>query len=215
MVGDWAAARPGLRPGGWAFQYENPHYPDLDDTAAAGLALDRFDAARYRHALDRAAEWIVGMQSRNGGWAAFDADNTHYLLNNIPFADHGALLDPPTADVSARCLGFLAQLGYERRPPRRRRGARLSAARTGERRQLVRPVGNQLHLRNLVGPRGLQRDRHRFRRAGGPPRRGMAACPAAPRWRLGRTRRDLLARRCRMARRPTAPPRRRPGPCSA
>jgi len=117
VVGDWAAARPGLRPGGWAFQYENPHYPDLDDTAAAGLALDRFDTVRYRHSLDRAAEWVVGMQSRKGGWAAFDADNTHYLLNNIPFADHGALLDPPTADVSARCLSFLAQLGYERDHP--------------------------------------------------------------------------------------------------
>jgi squalene cyclase len=96
---------------------EPPHYPDLDDTAAVGLALDRFDAARYRHALDRASEWIVGMQSRNGGWAAFDADNTHFLLNHIPFADHGALLDPPTADVSARCLGFLAQLGYEQDHP--------------------------------------------------------------------------------------------------
>jgi len=117
VVGDWAAARPGLRPGGWAFQYENPHYPDLDDTAAAGLALDRFDAARYRHALDRAAGWVIGMQSSNGGWAAFDADNTHYLLNHIPFADHGALLDPPTADVTARCLGFLAQLGYQQDHP--------------------------------------------------------------------------------------------------
>jgi squalene-hopene/tetraprenyl-beta-curcumene cyclase len=113
VVGDWAAARPTLRPGGWAFQYENPHYPDLDDTAAAGLALDRFDAVRYHHALNRAVEWTVGMQSRNGGWAAFDADNTHYLFNNIPFADHGAMLDPPTADVTARCIGFLAQFGYE------------------------------------------------------------------------------------------------------
>lgn len=112
VAGDWAAARPGLRPGGWAFQYENPHYPDLDDTAAAGLALDRFDAVRYHHALNRAVEWTVGMQSRNGGWAAFDADNTHYVFNSIPFADHGALLDPPTADVTARCLGFLAQFGY-------------------------------------------------------------------------------------------------------
>jgi squalene-hopene/tetraprenyl-beta-curcumene cyclase len=117
VAGDWAAARPGLRPGGWAFQYENPHYPDLDDTAAAGLALDRFNPERYRHAVDRAAEWVVGMQSRSGGWAAFDADNTHYLLNHIPFADHGALLDPPTADVSSRCLGFLAQLGYRRNHP--------------------------------------------------------------------------------------------------
>jgi len=104
--------RPGVRPGGWAFQYENPYYPDLDDTAVVGLALDRFDPARYRRAIDRAAEWVVGMQSRNGGWASFDADNTHYYLNHIPFADHGALLDPPTSDVSARCLGFLAQIGY-------------------------------------------------------------------------------------------------------
>jgi squalene-hopene/tetraprenyl-beta-curcumene cyclase len=113
VVGDWAANRPDLRPGGWAFQYDNPHYPDLDDTAAVGLALDRFDSARYRQAIDRAAEWVLGMQSRNGGWGAFDADNTHFYLNHIPFADHGALLDPPSADVSARCLGFLAQLGYE------------------------------------------------------------------------------------------------------
>jgi squalene-hopene/tetraprenyl-beta-curcumene cyclase len=110
--GDWAAQRPDLRPGCWAFQYENPYYPDVDDTAAVGLALDRFDAGRYREALDRTAEWIIGMQSRNGGWGSFDADNTHFYLNHIPFADHGALLDPPTADVSARCLGFLAQLGY-------------------------------------------------------------------------------------------------------
>ncbi|HEY1431581.1 MAG TPA: squalene--hopene cyclase, partial [Stellaceae bacterium] len=112
LTGDWAATRPGVRTGGWAFQYENPHYPDLDDTAAVALALDRVDSARYRRAIDRAAEWVIGMQSRNGGWASFDADNTHYYLNHIPFADHGALLDPPTADVSARCLGFLAQIGY-------------------------------------------------------------------------------------------------------
>jgi squalene-hopene/tetraprenyl-beta-curcumene cyclase len=112
VVGDWAAARPDLRPGGWAFQFENPYYPDLDDTAAVALALDRFSADRYRAAIDRAAEWVLGMQSRNGGWASFDADNMHYYLNHIPFADHGALLDPPTADVSARCLGFLTQIGY-------------------------------------------------------------------------------------------------------
>ncbi len=110
-AGDWAMVRPGLRPGGWAFQFENPYYPDVDDTAAVALALHRFDRERYRAAIDRAAEWITGMQSRNGGWGSFDADNTHYYLNHIPFADHGALLDPPTADVSARCLGLLAQIG--------------------------------------------------------------------------------------------------------
>jgi squalene-hopene/tetraprenyl-beta-curcumene cyclase len=110
-VGDWATTRPGLRPGGWAFQYANPYYPDLDDTAAVALALDRFDRTRYREAIDRAEEWVLGMQSRNGGWGSFDADNVHFYLNHIPFADHGALLDPPSADVSARCVGFLAQRG--------------------------------------------------------------------------------------------------------
>jgi squalene-hopene/tetraprenyl-beta-curcumene cyclase len=112
VIGDWAAARPGVRPGGWAFQYANPHYPDLDDTALVVMALDRVDRERYREAIERGAEWVVGLQSRNGGWGSFDADNTHSYLNQIPFADHGALLDPPTADVSARCLGMLAQLGY-------------------------------------------------------------------------------------------------------
>ena len=114
LAGDWAVVRPGLEPGGWAFQYANPHYPDLDDTAMVALALDRMDRAKYHGRIDRAAAWLVGMQSRGGGWASFDADNTYYYLNYIPFADHGALLDPPTADVSARCVGLFGQLGgYE------------------------------------------------------------------------------------------------------
>jgi squalene-hopene/tetraprenyl-beta-curcumene cyclase len=111
VMGDWAVRRPKLRPGGWAFQYANPHYPDLDDTAVVVMAFDRCDRGRYRQAIERATEWVVGMQSRDGGWAAFDADNTYYYLNHIPFADHGALLDPPTADVSGRCVAMLAQLG--------------------------------------------------------------------------------------------------------
>ncbi len=117
VVGDWASRRPDVRPGGWAFQYANPHYPDVDDTAVVALALDRYDGELYKQSLARAAEWVVGLQSRNGGWGAFDADNTYYYLNHIPFADHGALLDPPTADVSARCLGMLAQMGYEKDDP--------------------------------------------------------------------------------------------------
>ena len=112
VVGDWAARRAGLRPGGWAFQYWNDFYPDVDDTAVVAMAMDRDDRARYREPLARAAEWVVGMQSSNGGWGAFDAENEHYALNNIPFADHGALLDPPTEDVSARCVGMLLQMGY-------------------------------------------------------------------------------------------------------
>jgi squalene-hopene/tetraprenyl-beta-curcumene cyclase len=113
VAGDWTARRPHVRPGGWPFQYVNPHYPDLDDTAVVVMALDRCDRVRYEPAIKRATEWVVGMQSRNGGWGAFDADNTYHYLNHIPFADHGALLDPPTSDVTARCLGMLAQLGYD------------------------------------------------------------------------------------------------------
>ncbi|MGB8527856.1 MAG: squalene--hopene cyclase [Rhodoplanes sp.] len=114
LRGDWSPQRPELRPGGWAFQYVNAHYPDLDDTAVVVMAMDRAQAAqepRFAAAIERAREWVVGMQSANGGWGAFDADNTHTYLNNIPFADHGALLDPPTEDVAARCVSMLAQLG--------------------------------------------------------------------------------------------------------
>jgi squalene-hopene/tetraprenyl-beta-curcumene cyclase len=111
VAGDWAGRRPEAPPGGWAFQYANPHYPDLDDTAVVVMALDRAArTGRDAAAIARATEWVVGMQSRGGGWGAFDADNTYHYLNNIPFADHGALLDPPTADVSARCVSMLAQL---------------------------------------------------------------------------------------------------------
>ncbi|RAI59617.1 squalene--hopene cyclase [Roseicella frigidaeris] len=118
VAGDWAEARPGVPPGGWAFQYANPHYPDVDDTAVVVLALDRAErqigpaGGRVAKAVARATDWVVAMQSKGGGWGAFDADNTHHHLNSIPFADHGALLDPPTSDVSGRCLAMLAQLGH-------------------------------------------------------------------------------------------------------
>jgi len=116
VAGDWTVARPQVRPGGWAFQYANPHYPDLDDTAVVVMAMDRASTlappnAAFDDAIARGREWVEGLQSRNGGWGAFDADNNYDYLNNIPFADHGALLDPPTADVTARCLSMLAQLG--------------------------------------------------------------------------------------------------------
>jgi squalene-hopene/tetraprenyl-beta-curcumene cyclase len=114
VKGDWVARRPDVRPGGWAFQYANPHYPDVDDTAVVAMAMDRAqpDASTdFSPAIARAREWILGLQSSNGAWGAFDADNDYDYLNNIPFADHGALLDPPTEDVTARCLSMLAQLG--------------------------------------------------------------------------------------------------------
>lgn len=112
VLGDWAERRPGLRAGGWAFQYNNPHYPDVDDTAVAVMTLDRARSPAHHDAIALAVDWIIGMQSTNGGWGAFDADNVAFHLNHIPFADHGALLDPPTADVSARCVSMLGQLGF-------------------------------------------------------------------------------------------------------
>ncbi|NVN87695.1 MAG: squalene--hopene cyclase [Rhodopseudomonas sp.] len=115
LKGDWAVKRPDVRPGGWAFQYNNAHYPDLDDTAVVVMAMDRarreIPNPDYDNAIARGREWIEGMQSRDGGWAAFDVNNLEYYLNNIPFSDHGALLDPPTEDVTARCVSMLAQLG--------------------------------------------------------------------------------------------------------
>ncbi len=115
VKGDWAVKRPDLRPGGWAFQYNNAYYPDLDDTAVVVMAMDRARRQTGSHdydaAIDRAREWILGMQSRDGGWAAFDVNNLEYYLNSIPFSDHGALLDPPTEDVTARCVSMLGQLG--------------------------------------------------------------------------------------------------------
>ena len=112
--GDWAWRRADAPVGGWPFQYNNAHYPDVDDTAVVVLAMDRAGSVASKPAMARAAEWVIAMQSKNGGWGAFDADNAFQYLNHIPFADHGALLDPPTADVSARCLSMLAQLGYGR-----------------------------------------------------------------------------------------------------
>ena len=121
--GDWIARRPDIRPGGWAFQYANPHYPDLDDTAVVVMAMDRAQDVRggntFQSAIDRGREWICGLQSQNGGWGAFDADNNYLYLNNIPFADHGALLDPPTEDVTGRCVSMLAQLGEAATPAMR------------------------------------------------------------------------------------------------
>ena len=122
VKGDWKVNRGHLRPGGWAFQYRNDYYPDVDDAAVVAMALHRTGDSAYREAIDRATEWIIGMQSKNGGWGAFDADNQYYFLEHIPFADHGALLDPPTADVTARCISMLAQLGYDKDHPCMARG---------------------------------------------------------------------------------------------
>ena len=114
--GDWAHNRNKILSGGWAFQYNNDYYPDVDDTAVVAAALHRADPQLYSESIRRARDWIIGMQSKNGGWGAFDADNEARYLNHIPFADHGALLDPPTVDVTARCVSFLCQIGENDHP---------------------------------------------------------------------------------------------------
>lgn len=113
LPGDWQRDRPDLPPGGWAFQYANPHYPDLDDTSMIAWAMQIADPVRYRGPVDLATTWVIGMQSRSGGFASFDVDNTYDYLNHIPFADHGALLDPPTADLTARCIALLTVTGRQ------------------------------------------------------------------------------------------------------
>jgi len=105
--GDWKIHNAKIDGGGWPFQFQNNHYPDCDDTSAVIWAMCRAQDERYRGSVSRAADWVGGMQSKNGGFASFDVDNTYEYLNEIPFADHGALLDPPTCDVSARCAILL------------------------------------------------------------------------------------------------------------
>jgi squalene-hopene/tetraprenyl-beta-curcumene cyclase len=108
--GDWSIRRPRLAPGGWAFEFANDHYPDIDDTAEVVLALRRCDIDA-EGAIGRAVAWIEGMQCRDGGWAAFDADNTRGLCEELPFCDFGELIDPPSADVTAHVVEMLAVLG--------------------------------------------------------------------------------------------------------
>ena len=115
--GDWQVQRPGLAPAGWAFEFDNDGYPDIDDTAEVLLALGRVEQPDDATARDaggaaaRALDWLVGMQSSDGGWAAFDADNTSQLVTKLPFCDFGAVIDPPSADVTAHTVEALAAAG--------------------------------------------------------------------------------------------------------
>ncbi|MEU2868731.1 squalene--hopene cyclase [Streptomyces olivoreticuli] len=121
--GDWVVRRPELTPGGWAFEFHNDNYPDIDDTAEVVLALKRVahpDPVRVEAAIQRAARWNLGMQSKNGAWGAFDADNTSPFPNRLPFCDFGEVVDPPSADVTAHVVEMLAVLGQQHHPRTRR-----------------------------------------------------------------------------------------------
>ncbi len=119
--GDWAVKNHKAHPGGWYFEFNNEFYPDVDDTAQVLLALNKVDNPRERYQYDvcqRAIDWVFSMQCRNGGWGSFDKDNTKMIFQHIPFADHNAMLDPPTVDITGRILEMLATYGYTRKDRR-------------------------------------------------------------------------------------------------
>jgi len=124
--GDWSVKRPNTEPSGWAFEYTNEFYPDIDDTAMVMLALSQApasDSAAQKACHRRGLEWLLAMQSSDGGWAAFDADNNWKFLNNVPFADHNAMLDPTCPDITGRVLEALAAHGVPGTHRAVRRGA--------------------------------------------------------------------------------------------
>jgi squalene-hopene/tetraprenyl-beta-curcumene cyclase len=136
VKGDWAVRRPDLPPGGWAFEFANDNYPDIDDTAEVVLALRRVapgypDRSGLESAIDRGVRWVLGMQSSDGGWAAFDADNSQTLCRELPFCDFGEVIDPPSADVTAHVVEMLAWEG--RGSDRATRGGLSWLARNQER----------------------------------------------------------------------------------
>jgi squalene-hopene/tetraprenyl-beta-curcumene cyclase len=123
--GDWSVKRPNLRPSGWAFEFANEFYPDIDDTAMVLLALEHAKASdpeRQKRVEKRAIEWLLGMQSSDGGWAAFDVDNNWELLNRVPFADHNAMLDPTCPDITGRVMEALCRRGMTYTDPAIARG---------------------------------------------------------------------------------------------
>ncbi|CAM5324083.1 Squalene--hopene cyclase [Streptomyces afghaniensis] len=186
--GDWSVQRPGLPPGGWAFEFHNDNYPDIDDTAEVVLALRRIahhDPVRVDKAVGRGVRWTLGMQSKNGAWAAFDVDNTSPFPNRLPFCDFGEVIDPPSADVTAHVVEMLAVEGLAH-DPRTRRGIEWLLAEQ-------EPDGSWFGRWgvNYVYGTGSRRTRpgrrgHPRRAPGDPPGRGLAGVGPERRRRLGR-----------------------------
>jgi len=125
LKGDWAVKRPDVEPSGWYFEFANEFYPDIDDTAQVLLALARArgsDAAKQDECMERAVKWLLAMQSKDGGWAAFDVDNNWEFLSSVPFADHNAMLDPTCPDITGRVIEGLMACGVKPDDPAIRRG---------------------------------------------------------------------------------------------
>jgi squalene-hopene/tetraprenyl-beta-curcumene cyclase len=170
--GDWAVRRRRLAPGGWAFEFANKNYPDIDDTAEVVLALrlvDHPDLARRDAAIRRGTAWATGMESRTGGWGAFDADNTARLPAALPFCDFGEVTDPPSADVTAHMVDMLAALGRGNEEPCRRAIRWLLAEQEADGPWFGRWGANYLYGTGAVVPAlvaaGVGRDHPSIRRA--------------------------------------------------
>ena len=188
--GDWQWKRPHLPGGGWAFEFVNTHYPDIDDTPVVAWAMLNSGPEQFGHAIERAANWIEGMQSSNGGWASFDVDNTHGYLNEIPFADHGALLADGGCHRTLR--GFSLPLRPRALRCQHSTRHRLHPPGAGGQRKLVRSLGHKLHLRDLVRAHRLRAGRRGSRLGAGASRRCLVAGLPARGRRLGRRQPELL-----------------------
>jgi len=119
VKGDWAVKNKHAKPGGWSFEFQNDYFPDVDDTLEVLSLFHKigYPSVSIKRSFDLGLEWLLSMQCKNGGWAAFDVDNDLHLVNKIPFSDHGACLDPPTPDITGRMLEFLALIGWDRESP--------------------------------------------------------------------------------------------------
>ena len=182
------------QPGGWYFEFNNEFYPDVDDSAQVCLALSRVEHpnGRYqRESVQRAIDWVLSMQCRNGGWASFDKDNDRMVFQYVPFADHNAMLDPATVDITGRILEMLATYGYDKSHKAVKKAIEFLRKEQESGRFLVRSLGRELHLRHDAGAArvggGGGRPSRALRAAGG----GVAAHGTERRRRVGRELRFL------------------------
>ncbi len=187
--GDWSVKRPQAEPSGWAFEFNNEFYPDVDDTAMVLLALAKSqasDEASQRACMKRAVDWLLVMQGKDGGWAAFDVDNDWKILSEVPFADHNAMLDPSCPDITGRVLEALVHCGLPSSHPALRRGVAYLLKVQEARWQLVWSLGRQLSLRYVPCAARFASRRGERRRAQHPAGDRICAGLSEPRWRLGR-----------------------------
>ena len=221
LKGDWAVQAAACPPGRLGLPVQQcllsrsrRHRGRGDGNGPRAARNPKSRSREYDEAISRGREWIEGMQSRDGGWAAFDVDNLEYYLNNIPFSDHGALLDPPTEDVTARCVSMLAQLGETAQTSKAVADGIAYLRRTQlAEGSLVRPLGPELYLWNLVGAVRAQCGRRQPPGPDDPQGGGLARLDPEPRRRLGRGCGQLPDRLPGIRGGTQPPPRKRHGPC--